>query len=265
MALTPPAPVARRAGLLALAGVAVTTLAACDASVPNRLDFSDTEKVKITEILIADGSGDVTVKTSAIAETRIKRVVRYHGDEPTRSYWLDGTVLHVATGCGNNCSVSYDIEAPTGVAVRGQVASGDVNLTGVGATDIQLSSGTVRVQGATGEVRVEASSGEIAVADLAGPARLVATSGNITGHGLGRAPVNAEVSSGDVDLELAQPGSVTARATSGDVSLRVPDGRYQVRTSADSGDERISVPNTAGAPAVLDVTVDSGDIDVIRR
>jgi hypothetical protein len=258
---------ARNAGLLAVTGLAAVTLAGCDTSVPNQLDFSDTEKVKITEIVIGSGSGsgDVTVKTAAISDTRIKRVVRYRGVEPARSYRLDGTVLHVDTDCGDDCSVSYDIVAPTGVAVRGEVTSGDIDLTAVATADVRISSGNIRVTGATGQVRAEASSGGIAVTDVAGPTRLVATSGEITGRGLGRAPVNAEVSSGDIDLELTTAGPVTAHATSGNVTVRVPDGRYRVRSNVDSGDERVGIQDDPTATVLLDVDVTSGDLVIARR
>lgn len=265
MASTLPEHLARRATLLTLAGVAsAAALAGCTASVPTQLDFSDTEK-KVTEIVIASGSGNVAVRTAGINDTRIKRVVRYHGDEPGRTYRLAGTVLHLDTDCGHDCSVDYDIEAPTGVTVRGEVTSGDLNLTGIATADVTVSSGNVRVNGATGEVRAEASSGDITVTDLKGTVRLVATSGDIKGHGLGGAALSAEATSGDIDLELAKPGPVTARASSGDVSVRVPEGRYQVRTTADSGEQQVSIPHDPASPHILDLSADSGNVTVARR
>lgn len=254
----------RLAGILVV-GVAATALTGCANYVPNRLDFSDTEPAKITEIVVGSGNGDVTVKTSAATATTIKRTVRYHGDEPGRTYRLEGTVLHVDTACGNNCTVDYEIEAPAGVAVRGELGSGNVDLSGISTVDITVGSGDIRVSGATGEVQAKSDSGDITVADPAGSTRLVAASGTITGRGLGRAAVNADAASGDIDLELTHPGSVTAHTSSGNLSVRVPDGHYRIRAAADSGDEQVNVPSDSGASAVLDLTADSGDVSVTRR
>ena len=216
MASTLPAPVTRRTGSLNLrrtgslivVGAVAAAVAGCAGGVPNRLDFSDTEKVKVTEIVVTGGSGDVVVRTAAIAETRIKRVVRYRNGEPGQTYRLDGTVLHVDTDCGDHCNVSYDIEAPTGVAVTGTLGSGDVALTNVAATDLLVNSGDVRVTGATGAVKLETHSGDIDVRDVHGVTQLTANSGNITGTNLGGAALAADVTSGDIDLQVeqARPG-----------------------------------------------------------
>ena len=263
MALRLSARAVRRTGSLLLVGAALTALPGCMSGVPNRLEFSDTEKVKITEIVVGKGgSGDVTVRTSAINEARIKRVVQYRTNEPGRTYRVDGTVLHIDTDCGSTCSVSYDIEAPAGVSVRGTLSSGNINLTDVATADVSVTSGDVDVSRATGAVKVEATSGNITVADLPGAVRLVATSGDIRGRGLGGGALSVEASSGNIDLDLAKAGSVTARANSGDVTVRVPTGRYRVLTQADSGDENIGIAGDPSATNVIDLSADSGNVNL---
>jgi DUF4097 and DUF4098 domain-containing protein YvlB len=260
MALKTPA---RTVALLVVSGVALAALPGCMSGVPNRLEFSDTEKVKITEIVVGrGGSGDVTVRTAAINETRIKRVVQYRDAEPGSTYRLDGTVLHIDTDCGSTCSVSYDIEAPAGVSVRGTLSSGNVSLTDVATADVAVSSGDVDVSRATGAVKVKATSGNITVTDLPGTVQLIATSGDIRGRGLGSGAVTVEATSGNVVLDLAKAGSVTARASSGDVTVRVPTGRYRVLTKVDSGDENVSVTGDPSATNVLDLSASSGDLSL---
>lgn len=254
----------RRTGSLIVVGAVVAAVAGCAGGVPNRLDFSDTEKVKVTEIIVSGGSGDVVVRTAAIAETRIKRVVRYRNTEPGPTYRLDGTVLHVDTDCGDNCNVSYDIEAPSGVAVTGELGSGDVSLTNVAATDLLVNSGDVTVAGATGAVKLETRSGDIAVRDVHGVTKLTARSGNITGTNVGGAALAADVTSGDIDLRLSKPGPATVKSTSGDVSLLVPAGSYQVRASVSSGDKDVTVPNEPAATILLDVHATSGNVTIGR-
>ena len=259
------APLLLRVGGLVLIAVAATALTGCDGGVRTRLSFSDTEKVKVTEIVVTGGSGDVMVRTSAIGETRIRRAVTYRdGQEPGVTYRLTGTVLNVDTRCGSTCSVSYDIEAPTGVAVRGTLGSGEVSLIGVATADVTVGSGNVGVTGASGAVKLRTRSGNIVVQDLKGAAHLVATSGNIEGAGLGTGTLLAEATSGDIQLTLARPGPVTAKATSGNVALMVPDGSYQVRASAASGQQMIDIPHDPAAKHLLDVRATSGDVRILR-
>jgi hypothetical protein len=266
MAPTLSAPAARRTGSLLVLGAALAGLAGCGAGVPNRLDFSDTEKVKVTEIVLTGGSGDVMVRTAAIAETRIKRAVSYrNAAEPGVTYRLAGTVLTVNTDCGSTCSVSYDIEAPVGVAVRGTLRSGDVHLANVATADIEVSSGNVDVTGATGAVKVRARSGDLTVTDVHGATQLVATSGDILGTGLGGGSLSVESTSGDVSLALSKPGSVTVRATSGDVNLTVPAGAYNVNATATSGEvAQVGIADDTTAKYVLDVRATSGDVSITQ-
>jgi Putative adhesin len=251
----------RRAVAVALtAAGAATVLAGCG-GVGARLTFNDTEKVKVTEIVMTGRSGDVAVRTAAIAETRISRVIHRNSD-PGQTYRLAGTVLHIDTDCGRNCSVSYDIEAPAGVTVRGEVTSGDIALDGVGATDVKLTSGDVMVRGATGAVRIRGTSGDINVLDGTAGVTIETTSGDVRAMNVA-GPVTAAVTSGDVEVKTTAPASVTAHTTSGDVDVIVPAGSYQIATRTSSGDDRIiGIVNDPRSKNVIDVRTRSGDATV---
>ena len=213
--------------LILVAAVTAPVLAGCG-GVGARLTFNDTEAVKVTEIVLTGGSGDVMVRTSAIKETRITRVIHRNSD-PGRTYEIKGTVLTIDTDCGDNCSVTYDIEAPAGVAVSGELRSGDIGLSGVGKTDVTVTSGDIMVSKAKGDVRAKATSGDINVADSTGKVTVLSTSGDVRALNIDGA-VEARATSGDVDVQLTTANSVTAQATSGDVNVIVPAGSYQIRT-----------------------------------
>jgi hypothetical protein len=251
----------RPVALILLAAAAVTVLAACGRP-SARLTYNDTEKVKVTEILVSGGAGNVTVKASAIEDTRITRIVQSSHD-PGQSYTLQGTTLSIDTDCGPDCTVSYEIEAPTGVAVRGELASGDIGLTGVGVTDIRLTSGDIAIRGATGAVQARTTSGDIDVFDAAQGVTLEAKSGNVQAMNVAGVVV-ANATSGDVDVKLAEAGSVTASAGSGNVELIVPTGDYRVEAAAGSGDEElVGIVSDPSAKNVIDVRAGSGDVRVV--
>jgi hypothetical protein len=255
---------ARRAGALTLVAATAAALAGCDGAMGARLTYDDTEKVKVTEIVVAGDSGDVQVRTGAIAETRIKRVVRSTGADPGGSYRLDGTVLNLDTSCGQNCHVSYEIEAPTGVAVRGRLRSGDLSLTDVATADVNLTSGNIVIERATGTVSARTISGDVTAVGLTGPATLITGSGNVTATEVeGGKQVRAEAGSGDVEVMLMDAAPVTARTGSGNIELIVPTGAYRLRTAAGSGDEEITgITSDAASKNVIDARTGSGDMRI---
>ena len=254
----------RRTGATILvAAVAATALTACDRTEGTRLTYDDTEKVKVSEIVVAGNSGDVAVRASAIGETRIRRIVRSDGTDPEVSYRISGTTLTVDTNCGSDCRASYEIEAPTGVAVRGELHSGSLTLIGVSSTDVAVHSGSIDLQGVTGTTKARANSGSITANALRGAATFEVTSGSVEATDLiGGAPIRAEASSGSVDLRLTQPASVTARATSGGIDLEVPAGAYRIQQRTTSGDFDSDVTSVPGAANVLDLEASSGNISV---
>jgi hypothetical protein len=252
----------RRAGVLALvATAAATTLTGCAGVIGAQMTYNDTEKTKVTEIVLNGGHGDVVVTTGPVTETSITRVVR-GSSNPGSSYKLAGTALNLDNTCGPDCSVSYQIKAPAGVAVRGQLTSGDIRLTGVGATDLQLTSGDLLVEDATGPVQVRATSGDLRVLDAKSTVKLRATSGDIQALNAGGA-VDVDVTSGDVTVGLATPASVTAQARSGDINVTLPSGHYKLVTTTGSGDVAVqSVTNDATSKNVIDLRTASGDVNV---
>ncbi|MEH0822792.1 MULTISPECIES: DUF4097 family beta strand repeat-containing protein [unclassified Micromonospora] len=251
---------------VALGATAIVILAAgCDTLSFRRLDFDHTEAVRISTVTVRPGAGDVVVRaTGPATEVRIQRVLRYQGDQPRTTYEVRGDELVLDTECGPRCSVSYEVTAPEGVRVRGETGSGDVELSRVGPVEFTLGSGNIRVVGATGPVRAETGSGNIEVEDVGAPVDLHASSGDITGLRL-RGEVDAEAESGNVTIELEEPASARAHASSGDVELRVPAGRYRVRASTGSGDSDLGVVNDPAASLVLDLSTGSGNVRVSQR
>ncbi|MDT0532019.1 DUF4097 family beta strand repeat-containing protein [Micromonospora sp. DSM 115977] len=272
----------RTAAALAAAATLIVS-AGCDNLSFRRLDYDNTEAVRINSIRVLPGAGDVTVRAiGAQDEVRIKRVVRYQGGQPDTTYEVKGGELVLDTDCGSRCSISYEVTAPDGVSVKGETGSGDVDLSRVGPVEMRLGSGNIRVTASSGPVRAETGSGNIQVAGAGGPVRaqtgsgnvevdevaaavtLRTSSGDITGHRLGGG-VDAETGSGDIAVDLTTPASARVHASSGSVDLVVPTGRYRVRSNTDGGDAELGVTDDPSATLVLDLSTGSGDITVTQR
>jgi hypothetical protein len=259
--------VARRAGAVTLIAASAAALAGCGGGIGARLTYDDIEKVKVSEIVLAGGSGNVTVTTAAAAtETKIKRIIRTDdAGDPQTSYKLDGTVLTLDTSCGHRCNVSYEIVAPAGVGVRGKLGSGEVTLTDIGTAEVQVGSGDAVVDGASGAVSLKSGSGDIMATDLRAETTLVTGSGSVTANGIsGGKPVRVQTGSGEITVELSQVAPVTARAGSGEIVLQVPDGAYHLKTHSNSDDD-VAVIGLVDDPTsknIIDVQTGSGDATI---
>jgi DUF4097 and DUF4098 domain-containing protein YvlB len=246
--------------LAAVSLIAVAGLVGCEDVARTRLDYSNTEKVAIKEIVIEPGSGDVTVSTSETQQVDIRRVVRYSGDEPDTSYHINGAVLQLATECGRFCTVDYEIVAPKGVAIRGELGSGDLSLNGVSTVDLRNGSGNVGITEASGKVKVQTGSGDMTIADVAGELDARTGSGNIDARGLSGPMNTARTGSGDVTLSLDKSGAVRTHTGSGNVDLAVPAGSYRVDARTGSGDKTLGVTSSPTGTFLLDLETGSGDI-----
>lgn len=236
---------------------------------------------EVDVVTIANGSGDVTVRTRDVRAVSVHEDLHYNnfgGTPADRKYTVKGHTL-VLSDCGNWCTVDYTVVVPERVRVTGTSDSGSVRIDGARAVDVRADSGDVSVRHVTGDAKVAASSGEVQLRDVGGDATVradsgdvrlaaisgrsavTASSGDVRGTGLGGA-VEARIDSGDVDLTLAKRGDVTVRADSGSVRVTVPRGRYHVAASADSGDTSIRVPRDAASRYLLRLTADSGDVTV---
>lgn len=242
-------------------GACLLSLSACGVGRQSESTLSSTEARPITEVVIGNGSGDVTIRGGDGAATRIDRVVSYRGQAPGSTYRIDGTVLHIDTRCGDDCSVSYELEVPRGVAVRGSLASSEVTLADLASVDLTVSSGDVQVSNTAGAVAVAGNSGDIIADGVAGTVRLTSTSGDIEGRDL-RGGAEMETTSGAVNLTFTRAAPVTARTTSGDIAVRVPAGRYAVQAATQSGTKQVSVPDEPGATTRIGVESTAGDVTV---
>jgi DUF4097 and DUF4098 domain-containing protein YvlB len=252
---------ARRAGVLALIAATATTLTGCAGVIGAKMTYNDTEKAKITDIVLSGGSGDVRITTAAVTETTIQRVIR-RTTNPGASYQLNGSTLNLDTSCGLNCSVSYQIQTPPGVKVRGNLDSGDIQLVGIADTDVQVSSGDMLITDATGPVKARATSGDIQVLRSHGTVNAVATSGDIRAIDAAGA-VTVKATSGDVEVHLSTPNSITADVTSGDIDISVPQGSYNIIDRVKSGDASMNgLTSDPSSKNVLDLKASSGDVNV---
>ncbi|MFS8478569.1 MAG: DUF4097 family beta strand repeat-containing protein [Micromonosporaceae bacterium] len=255
--------------LLAVTVAALTATAALTGCKPRGGTFEDsaTEPVRITEIRIDGGKGNVIVQPGDRNKVEIHRKVTFRGERPEgRSHAIEGSVLRLRTTCEKRtCDISYDVRAPRGVRIAGENQTGDLRVTGVSTVTFKLESGDIAIRDASAAVDVRTDSGEIELVDARGPATLRARSGDVRALGVRGPALTAETSSGHLQLELTKAADVRAKTSNGDIRLVVPPDDYQVHATARSGKVDVRIATNPEGRRKLNVETRDGDIVVDPR
>jgi hypothetical protein len=203
------------------------------------------------KVTVGVGNGDITVSPGAGKRAVITGRVNYSLFRP------DVKWEHTATGAflqgpncfwAGDCGAELTLAVPAGEAVRASSGSGDVTAGNL-----------------TGALNLDASSGDVLLGHLSGALILTDGSGDISGSDISSNKVQANDSSGDVDLSFDHvPQDVVISDGSGDITVAVPGNvSYAVVASASSGSTNIAVPTNPRSHNVIHLSDASGDINVV--
>jgi DUF4097 and DUF4098 domain-containing protein YvlB len=112
---------------------------------------------------------------------------------------------------------------------------------------------------------VQADSGNIDISDIDGAVKATVSSGNIDGRDLRGQQIALESDSGTIEVAVPGTGNLTARADSGNITVRLPDGCCQIHTDVQSGRVRVEVREDPQSAHLVDLRAGSGTIDVRAR
>lgn len=205
-----------------------------------------------TSLSIETRSTDLRVQSGDVSQITVHRRIERNalGSDPKEKY-ENGKLEIRNSGCGFlsfGCDTEYIVTVPKDLNVTIDGNSGDLKVAGLGGvTTLKTSSGGIEAQQISGDLTLESSSGDLEATDL--------TSGSVTGKS----------SSGSVQLVFrTAPTEVQVESSSGDVSVRVPDGTetYKVETDSSSGDENTTVRMDPSATRTIKVETSSGDASV---
>jgi hypothetical protein len=230
---------------------------------PSTATANATVRESIRTVRIDNDSGNVRIRAGVAGNPSVRQRFtwgRFLGKRPEAAHRIEGDRL-VLAGCGWNCSVDYDVTVPRGTTVTGHVDSGDLSVDGAAAVDVSDNSGTVRVRNVPGTVKADVDSGDIELRGIGRDITVNNNSGNILGQGL-RGRVNANVDSGSIRLTLDAAQDVHAVVNSGDIALTMPNDRYRVQGTTDSGSRDIRVPTDPAGSHLLNLSTDSGSVTV---
>jgi putative adhesin len=202
-----------------------------------------------TTLSIETSSTEIQVHAGDVKEITVDRKFKRNalGSDPKDKY-DDGKLDVGAGGCGFlsfGCDTDYVVTVPKDLDVTVKSSSGDLTVIGLGgSTTLESSSGRIEAQGLSGDLTLASSSGDLEAA------------------GLTSASVSSKSSSGSVELSFTTaPTTVDVVTSSGDASVRLPEGdeTYKVDTDSKSGDENAEVKIDPAATRTIKVKSSSGD------
>jgi hypothetical protein len=202
-------------------------------------------------VSVGVGNGDITVGPGTGKRAVISGRVNYSLVRPVVKWDHSATGTNlVGPNCFwvGDCAAELKLAVPDSEAVRATSGSGNVSASNL-----------------TGALNLNAGSGDLLLDHLSGSLVLSAGSGNITGANISATKVQANDSSGDVDLSFTRPpDDVDVSDGSGDITVAVPaDVSYSVVANASSGSTDIRVPTNPASHNVIHLSADSGDISVV--
>jgi hypothetical protein len=244
--------------------------------------FATPEQISVTIDLSA---GDVTLVASDRTDTVVEVRPSNESDDSdvkaaqqTRVDYADGTLTvrgprsRALNFSKETRSVAVLVELPTGSAVRGDLAAGDVRGTGVlGECRFKASvgqfrfdrtgrlrldtTGHVTVGAVVGDAEVATGSGRVQIGEIDGAA-VVANSNGPTDLGTVTGALRVRAANGDIRVERAEAG-VDARTANG--TIRIGEvARDAVTLHTSTGDLEIGV--AAGTAARLDLKTGHGRV-----
>jgi len=275
----------RAARSISVVAVASLALGLAGCRVGNQR-FEDSRSVEetITAVRIEGSSGGV-VLTRSEKVTQINRTVQYRNSgTPGRVDRVENGTLILNTRCApRDCTVSYRVGVPGAVRVTGSVSSGKLEMHDITEATLSTDSGSITVVNASGDVTARADSGRIEATDIKGRFNAQTDSGTIKATRVGGVTImqtdsgridatdlagtqtSASSDSGSISLVLTNAQDVTAHSDSGRIDVAVPAGSYRLKRKSDSGSLRGDIPTEPNGKYLIDLSTDSGTINVTQR
>ncbi|MGO8958212.1 MAG: DUF4097 family beta strand repeat-containing protein [Streptosporangiaceae bacterium] len=232
-------------------GLAMFAVAGCSVSVGRLQHRTNSYSVASrVQILVVNAQvGGVHVRGGDSGTVTVTEHVTFEHTPPVTTHRAAGGTLVLDSNCPalETCSVGYDITVPRAMTVR-----------------VSDNVGVIRLDLLSGQVTAHTNAGNIDLGSVSGPIDVSSHAGSILGQDVSSAHATLRLSVGDIDVTFsAAPATITAAATVGSVTLRVPRSvSYAVDVSASLGSIQVSVARNPASTHVITASTKTGSITI---
>ncbi|MGI8426423.1 MAG: hypothetical protein ACR2FO_04760 [Actinomycetota bacterium] len=206
----------------------------------------------VDAVELASDSGSISISQTRGDELLVTSKLRFVGRKPKLVQKAEGRSLRLQSECEFplvTCGVDYSIRVPEQTAVQ-----------------VILSAGEVKLIGLDGRIKVDTDAGNIYGSALGGQIHLKTSAGNISGDRLESPGVLAVSLAGNIELAFAKaPTLVDASTGAGNISLKVPDKGFRVKTRAVAGKVNVGISTDPSAEGLLSAKTPAGNISITRK
>ena len=144
---------------------------------------------------------------------------------------------------GNNVSISFVVQGPTGSFMNGRTSGGSVTAKNF-TNDVSLrtSGGSVTAESIRGNTDLRTSGGSITLSDVHGTVNGRTSGGSIRVDGL-TGPADLRTSGGSIRLENVK-GRITARTSGGSIRARLTEFNEDLILRTSGGSITVDMPET---------------------
>lgn len=137
-------------------------------------------------------------------------------------------------------------------------------LEGVVSADLDLSAGSLNIEGDLDAVGIDISAGSLTFVGASSSLSASVSAGEVDVTTSEVATIDVDVSAGRFigTFTGAQPTSTTISVSAGDAIVDLPDGEYALAGEVSAGDRTIDVRTNPSSPHTLTVDVSAGDATV---
>ena len=241
------------AAVVLTGGLATFALAGCYVNVSagplqhRTRNYSVTAQVQT--LVVNAHVGGVRVTGGDSAKISVTEHISFRHTVPVTTHRAAAGTLTLDSTCpaGETCGVAYDIMVPRSVTMR-----------------VSDSVGTIRLSSLTGQITARTDAGDVDLASVSGPVNITGQAGSILGQNVSSANASLHVTAGTIEVTFsAAPATLTATATAGSVTLRVPGGvPYGVDANTSVGSTDVGVLRSAASPHAITASTTTGSITI---
>jgi hypothetical protein len=272
---------------------------------PDTITRTLTVNQTVTSLDVQSNGGSVQVTTGAVRHVQVTEALSYdsqNGGPPAVVHSVSGGRLTLADpGCAtSNCTVSFAVIVPSGVAVTAATDGGPVAVAGAaganvdsgggpmslahisGALTASTEGGSLQMDG-TAEANVDSGGGPVTAAKINGPLTISTDGGSLQVDGLtgtlradtgggpllmqnvNAATATASTGGGSARIDFsAAPDTVTLSTDGGPAMLTIPGGPYAVTAESDGGPQLVGLATDSTARRSITVTSGGGSLQIDR-
>ena len=247
----PRGPAGKVAAAALAAGTAAAAVAGCyvDVGALQHRTRHYSVSAHVQTLVVHAHVGGVHVTGGTSGKVSVTENITFRHAVPVTTHRAGAGTLTLDSQCPSleTCSVGYDITVPRAMTVQ-----------------VDDNVGTIRLESLSGNVTAHTNVGTINLASVSGPVEATSHTGTIAGQDVSSAHATLGMSVGKIEVTFsAAPASITATASVGSVTLRVPGNvPYAVNAHTSTGSTQVTVSRSAASPHTITATAKTGSITI---